>query len=883
MQCTFKINYSFGYILKNRVTGEYRYFHPSNGRFRQLDIPQLIRSAENLRDFLRGISDEEMFHHASRPDSQWVVVEVTNVIFHLYKMTSHPIGCGDELPNHIVQNRGVRALQKDPFTGRLYRDNLCFFRCLALHQEHNLSKVSEKLTKFLFQKYCNHFDICPSNFKGVFLEELDYLENLLQINIFIYELQSVESSDIQNAVLIKRSRKLFSENVCLNLCKNHFSFIVDFSLYSRLYECGKCGKLWPRKWDLERHEKTCDQNVKRKYPGKAFRCSKTVFEDLDDLGIITRNDLRFYPYRATFDYECLFSKTDLPPPTEKMSFSAVHVPCSVSVCSNLEGFEAPVCFVSEGNALEMVEKKVAYLETIAKAAYGLLRPKYRFIFDQLDQSQGKWGEKLKERLESFLQQLVVVGFNSGKYDINLAKTELISLLRPKITFVIKRQNDYMCISTKLLRFLDLRNYLAPNTSYSGLLKAYSVPKNKGFFPYSFLDSLDKLNFQALPDHKHFFSSLKNSNITKEEYEQCKKVWQENNMRTLKDFLIYYNNLDTKSLLSAIQKSFDFYKAKGIDMFKSAISVPGLTLSYLFSLLPSDIYFKLIDQSNHDLHYLMKSNLVGGPSIVFHRFHKVDETYIREGETLHPKLCKSLFGFDANALYLWAISQGMPCGHFVRYPLETNFRPKIAQRFGYLAFEWLEWVAHKRGVKICHQFNGGEKRVGPRSLFVDGLSEDNVIYEFQGCVHHGCIRCSANKNHLGQLREKNHFGKDLKALREATDAKIKHLRDVGFRVVEIWECRWNDMRKSPEISAFLKTLKLCKPRYGLNSEKILKGIKDGSLFGMLLCDIETPSYLKPLFAELCPILKNAEVSRDDIGPLMKDYAEKLDLFANLGKC
>ena len=312
-----------------------------------------------------------------------------------------------------------------------------------------------------------------------------------------------------------------------------------------------------------------------------------------------------------------------------MSFSAVRFPCSVSVFSNLEGFEAPVCFVSKGNALEMVEKKVAYLETIVNAASGVLRPKYRFIFDQLDQIQGKWGKKLQKSLESFLQQLALVGFNSGKYNINLAKTELISLFRPKITFVITRQNDYMCISTNLLRFLDFKNYLAPNTSYSGLLKAYSVPENKGFFPYFFLDGLGKLNFPALPNHKHFFSSLKNSNIIKEEYEQCKEVWQESNMRTLKDFLIYYNNLDTKPLLSTIQKSFDFCKAKGIDIFKSAISVPGLTLSYLFSLLSSDIYFKLIDQSNHDLYNLMKSNLVGGPSIVFHRFHKVDETYIRK--------------------------------------------------------------------------------------------------------------------------------------------------------------------------------------------------------------------------------------------------------------
>ena len=107
----------------------------------------------------------------------------------------------------------------------------------------------------------------------------------------------------------------------------------------------------------------------------------------------------------------------------------------------------------------------------------------------------------------------------------------------------------MCISTKLLRFLDLKNYLAQNTFYLRLLKAYSDPENKGFFPYSFLDGLDK--FSSFTKTHTLLLSLKNSNITKEEYEQHKKVWQENNIRTLKDFLIYYKNLDIKPLLSTI--------------------------------------------------------------------------------------------------------------------------------------------------------------------------------------------------------------------------------------------------------------------------------------------------------------------------------------------
>ena len=56
--------------------------------------------------------------------------------------------------------------------------------------------------------------------------------------------------------------------------------------------------------------------------------------------------------------------------------------------------------------------------------------------------------------------------------------------------------------------------------------------------------------------------------------------------------------------------------------------------------------------------MLKRNIVGGPSTIFHRFHKVDETRIRGG-----KLCKKVLGYDANALYLWAISEVMPVGDY----------------------------------------------------------------------------------------------------------------------------------------------------------------------------------------------------------------------------
>jgi hypothetical protein len=53
---------------------------------------------------------------------------------------------------------------------------------------------------------------------------------------------------------------------------------------------------------------------------------------------------------------------------------------------------------------------------------------------------------------------------------------------------------------------------------------------------------------------------------------------------------------------------------------------------------------------------MKANIAGGPSIIFNRYAKRNETLIRGG-----KLCKKVIGYDANALYIWCLGKEMPCG------------------------------------------------------------------------------------------------------------------------------------------------------------------------------------------------------------------------------
>ena len=60
---------------------------------------------------------------------------------------------------------------------------------------------------------------------------------------------------------------------------------------------------------------------------------------------------------------------------------------------------------------------------------------------------------------------------------------------------------------------------------------------------------------------------------------------------------------------------------------------------------------------------------------------------------------------------------------------------------------------------------------------------------------------------------------------------------------------------------------------LREERLLENMKSGSLFGYVQCDIEVPENLREAFANFPPICKNIKVGRDDIGPFMKEYAEK----------
>ena len=139
---------------------------------------------------------------------------------------------------------------------------------------------------------------------------------------------------------------------------------------------------------------------------------------------------------------------------------------------------------------EIIQKMLEYLEEISYHSYKFLSQKLQYVFTLLEKSEN---EHLLEAFQSYLKELPVVGFNSGRYDLCLIKEPFLTLFHPNIEFTVKKNNNYICIMSSNLKFFDMVNYFAPGFSYQNFIKAFGVEENKFFFSFEWLDSVDKLD------------------------------------------------------------------------------------------------------------------------------------------------------------------------------------------------------------------------------------------------------------------------------------------------------------------------------------------------------------------------------------------------------
>ena len=481
-------------------------------------------------------------------------------------------------------------------------------------------------------------------------------------------------------------------------------------------------------------------------------------------------------------------------------------------------------------------------------------------------------QKLHDDFQKYISELVVLGFNSSRYDTILTMQYIIKHmnLMDKKAFVIKKNSAYICISNRRLRLLDAIKFMASSCTYSKFLAAYQIKEPKGFFCYDWFDSLDKLKCQSLPPIPEWFSRVKNQNVlgkTQEEMEKnyafVKKIWEENKMQTFAQYLKHYNSSDVFPFLLALEKMLRFYQEEeDIDLFKMCISMPSAARILIYrSAFKEGAVFYQWDKKEEDLYWLFKSQICGGPSIIFCRQMECEISKLRiDG----PEIVQSICGFDSNALYPYSYNFSFPVNAPIIRRVETEFEPEVCGEKYTMAYEWLDFLQFKFNCKVHHKLNStSELHIGPYLL--DGWCEDPaggvILLEFHGCYFHGHDECD-----ILSEKTKLNYKKELRERRERTERKEKFIRSQNYKLVTMKECRWKYLLKhDKEIQAFVLSRK--PPFYAscpskCTEQAILDAVYNGQFFGFLLCDIEVVSEWNDKFSSIYP----PEIYFNEFNPL-----------------
>ena len=366
---------------------------------------------------------------------------------------------------------------------------------------------------------------------------------------------------------------------------------------------------------------------------------------------------------------------------------------SVEIASNVPGFEEGKCFITSGNEKELIKNLIDYLEAISLSVYRLVKEKFRPAFEALESSENVRKENLMKEFDSYCRELIVLGFNSSLYNLNLIKPVLIEHLLNKIDFVIKKANNYLCIKTSTLRFLDIKHFLAPVFSYRKFLTAYGSELEKFHFSYKFVDGLEKLE-NGLPDHQAFYSSLTKSNISTEKYALVQKTWSEKSWKSLREMFVYYNLLDCVPFIQAVGNLLIPYKQQNLDIFKRSFSVSGIAQLRMLQKIEKNNFFCLFPKRQADLYKTLRNQLTAGLSIVFCQYAAAGESRIRNHEISNLETTEKILGLDANSFYLHAIAQNNPTGYFCRYKESENYRPDSCSRYSLMSYQWLCFMQEK---------------------------------------------------------------------------------------------------------------------------------------------------------------------------------------------
>ena len=203
----------------------------------------------------------------------------------------------------------------------------------------------------------------------------------------------------------------------------------------------------------------------------------------------------------------------------------------------------------------------------------------------------------------------------------------------------------------------------PKDAFKNLLKYFTpkqaeILKQKGFYPYEYIDSEEKFNDTKIPPREAFYSKLSGRGITEKDYKHAGDVWNSFKMKTFKEYHELYNITDVLLLADVFENFRDLcLKIYGLDPVYY-FTAPGLAWDACLKM--TSIELELLSDPNMLL--MFEKGIRGGISIISNRYGKANNKYMQKGFNKN-KPSKYLMYLDANNLYGCGMSMKLPTHGF----------------------------------------------------------------------------------------------------------------------------------------------------------------------------------------------------------------------------
>ena len=161
----------------------------------------------------------------------------------------------------------------------------------------------------------------------------------------------------------RRSINLFEDSINLLRYNNHFMYIKNMDQMRHCYKCKKCNKIFKCDKLCNRHETKCNILVQHEFKGGVYEPNQGIFKNIE----INEED-KYYPYEICYDFEAMVKPVDVIDNEKKIKITMEHVPVSVSILSNVPGYDKKPIFHCCNNPEELIDNFVKTLYDIAQKA-----------------------------------------------------------------------------------------------------------------------------------------------------------------------------------------------------------------------------------------------------------------------------------------------------------------------------------------------------------------------------------------------------------------------------------------------------------------------------------------------------------------------------------